>query len=158
MHPHRKLLAAPPLVACLVAGSWAFASQKGPQKPPASQGAVASKTAHFGSVAKTDSAVKKALNCKDLGGGAKLVGKPAAFTGVVDSVYSPKAGDAVYLDFSNPWKNSLSAHVKAADFAKLPALSGLKGKLVLITGTISLYGKSHPEIVVSSPSQIKLVK
>jgi hypothetical protein len=124
---------------------------------PATQGSVASKTAKFGTVSASSAAVKKALSSKDLKGGAKMVGKAGSFTGLVDVAYEPKSHKDVYIDFSKPWKNTISAHVRAADFAKFPVLTTLNGKQVLVTGKFSL-NSGHPEIVLTSVSQLKLVK
>ncbi|HVT11643.1 MAG TPA: hypothetical protein VHE55_05210 [Fimbriimonadaceae bacterium] len=157
MAPFRLSLAVLCLAGSLLSLS-AITAGQGVAKTNPTQESVASRSAKFATISKNDPAVRKALACKDLAGATRLAGKPGAFTGVVSSVYSPKDHGSVFIDFSEPWKNSISGHVKAADYAKFPALSALKGKQVLITGAFTLYSHSHPEIQVTSLSQIKLVK
>lgn len=122
------------------------------------QATVASKTAHFGSVAAKSAAVKHALEATNTAGGLKLIGKAGSFTGTVNDVYSPKGHSSVYINFSKPWDKTISGQVLAADYAKLPVLSTLKGKRVLITGTFNAYHNTHPQIVVKSASQISIVR
>jgi hypothetical protein len=122
------------------------------------QDAVASKTAKFESVSASSSEVKKALDAKDLAAGIKLAGKVGSFTGTIVSEYVPRSHSAIYLDFSKPYRNSISAQILAANFAKFPALSSLKGKKVLISGKFLLYEGKNPEVDVVNISSLKLVK
>lgn len=122
------------------------------------QAAVASKTAHFGSIAAKSAAVKKALKATDLAGAMKLVGKVGSFTGTVAEVYAVRGNGSMYLNFAKPWDKTISGQVLAADYAKLPPLKPLSGKRVLISGTFSAYRGTHPQIVVHSAGQIRIVK
>lgn len=121
------------------------------------QESVASTTAKFSTVTALDPAVKKALSFKDKAAGMQRVGKKGSFTGTVVNVHDSRHGN-LYLNFAQDWKQTLSGHIAAKDFAKFPALNGLKGKRLLLTGTFSAYQGEHPQIDLTSPAQIKIVK
>jgi len=121
------------------------------------QGAVASKTAKFGSVAKTDEAYTGALDAHDLAGAYKKVGQAGAFKGTVSKVFEERDGDLVILDFDLQYRTALTAVLKNPDFPKFPDLKALQGKELLVSGTFVDY-RGKAEIVLISPEQIKLVK
>jgi hypothetical protein len=115
-----------------------------------------SKTRHFSFAS---SILKGAVSSKELVQARKLIGKRGSFYGVVASIYLPKNGDGnFYIDFSKQWKNELSAAVSAKHAANFPNLKLLEHHKVLVSGTFSLYGGDHPEIVVTDPNQIHLLK
>ena len=134
-----------------------------PSAPPAkhtsaphkSQAESASKTAVFATVSTSDKSVKSALKATDLDAAKKLDGKPGAFTGTVAKVFTP--GGLAILNFAADYKTAAKAVVRGKHFSEFPALSSLEGKHVLVTGTFKNY-KDSPEIELTSPSQIKIVK
>lgn len=146
-------LVTPKALAGVALATGAFSHQAGGAQAP-----LASKSAKFGSIAASSPELKKALDCKDLAAGLKLAGKTGSFTGVIVSVYTPRTGNDVYLDFSQPYENTISGQVAKANFSKFPKLSTLRGKRVLITGKFFAYRGTHPEVEVESPAQIKIVK
>ena len=127
-------------------------------KAAPAQETVASKTSHFATISGKSPELKKAIDSKDLAAGLKLTGKIGAFTGTVSSTYSSRNHAAVYIDFSEPWKNSISGQVLAVNFSKFPILSELKGKRVLISGKFNAYRGTHPEVEIKSLKDIKIVK
>ncbi len=101
--------------------------------------------------------MKKALPATDLAGAKKQVGKAAAFVGTVDRTFTPKGNGLVILNFAKDYKTAVTGVVRAKDFAKFPDLKALQGKKVLVSGTVQDY-KGRPEIALSAPSQVKIVK
>ncbi len=144
------------LIAFLAAAPFAGA-QTGENKERPAQAAVASKNAAFVSVPAGDASVKKALPATDLAGAKKQVGKAAAFVGTVDRTFTPKGNGLVILNFAKDYKTAVTGVVRAKDFAKFPDLKALQGKKVLVSGTVQDY-KGRPEIALSAPSQVKIVK
>jgi hypothetical protein len=153
--PQRFPLTVPFLIAAISA---AGASQLRPGKMNPEQATVASKTAKFETISSKNPLLRKALDAKNLAGGMKLVGKNGSFTGTVTSVYSPKGHFSVYIDFAEPWKNAISAQLQVADYAKFPVLSALRGKHLLVIGKFNAYQNTHPQIVVRSTAQIKIIR
>src|SRR5712692_10581993 len=86
---------------------------KDPQK--ALQPAVASKTAHFESVLKTDPLYKTALDAHDLDGAKKNVGATGAFKGTVSKIFQERDGDLLILDFDPNYRTALTAVLKKPD-------------------------------------------
>jgi hypothetical protein len=138
----------------------AYAQDKKPDasapKNP-SQASVASKTAKFATVAKTDKAYTGALKANDLAGGKKLVGKSGAFKGTVSKVFTPSSGSVVILNFDPDYKKALVAVVQKENFAHFPDLKSLEGKQVLLTGKFVNF-QDRPELRLTEPGQVKLVK
>jgi hypothetical protein len=128
------------------------------RRPGLAQDLGASKTAKFATVSAKSADVRKALDAKNLAAGLKLAGKKGSFVGTVVSVYTPRNHAGVYLDFSQPYKNSISGQILAANLAKFPSLSVLSGKRVLITGKFFVYERTHPEVAIDELTDIKLVK
>jgi hypothetical protein len=103
-------------------------------------------------------AVKGALAATDLAGAQKMIGKAGAFQGTVTQVYSPQDHPIMILDFAKDYKTALTAFVGPTDAGKFAGLAAtVQGKQVLISGTFVVY-KGRPEIVLTSPCQIKLVR
>lgn len=120
------------------------------------QSAVAAKTG-FSTVSASSGEVKRAVKATDLAGATKLVGKNGSFTGTVSQVYSPSDHDIAILDFAQNYRSALTAIVKPANYAKLPNIDGLAGKTVLVSGKFIAY-EGKPEIEITSPAQVKIVK
>lgn len=121
------------------------------------QSQLASKTAKFETIAKTDTAVKSALDAHDLKPAATLVGKPGSFTGTVTKIFTPRSGSIVILNFDKDYKTALTAVVKRADWSKFPDLAKLEGKKILVSGKfVDFHGAT--EIDLMSPDQIKIVE
>jgi len=126
-------------------------------KKPAKQlqADVASKTATFGKVAKTDDAYKTAVEAHAIDDALKLVDKDGAFKGTVAKVFEPR-GLAI-VEFDQNYKTALTALVKGNNFTNFPALTNLIGKEVLVTGKFIKYRESA-EIVLDKPEQVKVVE
>ncbi len=124
------------------------------KKRGAAQSQVALKGA-FPGVAK--SALKGAIDAKNLTLAMKTVGKVAVFSGTVVKVYAPKSGAMVLLNFDKNYKNALVGSVKARDFRRFPDLNSLEGQRVALRGKVVLY-KGAPEIELSQSGAIRLVK
>ena len=99
-------------------------------------------------------ATKGALDAKDLAGAQKLIGKAVAMQGTVTTVYVPEGNAIVILNFSPDYRDAVSAVVKHQDYALFPDLQTLRGKHLLIHGTLKEY-KGRPEIELTDPTQIK---
>jgi|ERR1043166_1448987 hypothetical protein len=121
-----------------------------------SQKSVASKSASFGTVAKSDKAYTSAIDAHDLKAAAKMIGHDGAFRGKVAKLYTPRGGSVVILNFDDDYKTALTAVLKRSDFSKFPDLSQLEGKNVVVSGTFDEF-KGTPEIVLTDPKQIALV-
>ena len=121
------------------------------------QSSVASKTAKFQNVAKTDALYTGALDAHDKAGAEKLIGKSGAFKGTVTKAFTPRNGGLVILNFDDDYKSAMTAVLKKSDFAKFPDLSELVGKEVVVSGKFMDF-KGSPEIELSDPKQVALVK
>ena len=121
------------------------------------QSQAASKTAKFETIAKTDAAIKSALDAHDLKPAAGLVGKSGSFTGTVTKIFTPKSGSIVILNFDQDYKTALTAVVKRSDWGKFPDLAKLEGKKVVVSGKfVDFHGAT--EIDLTAPDQIKIVE
>lgn len=118
---------------------------------------LASKTAKFETVAKTDAAVTSTIDAHDLAKAAALVGKTGAFKGTVAALFSPRTGTVLILNFDAKYKTALTAVVKRADFGKFPDLAKLEGKQLLVSGTFTDF-RGATQIELTSPDQIKIVE
>jgi hypothetical protein len=127
------------------------------QTPPTTQSAIASPTATFGTIAKTDAAYTNALDAHDLAAGLKLADKEVAFKGTVARLFEPRSGTIAILNFDFQYKTAMTAVLRKENYGKFPALKSLIGKTVLVTGKITNYHDA-PEIVLTRPDQIKVVK
>jgi micrococcal nuclease len=74
-------------------------------------------------------------------------------------VVSNNTGKVCFLNFDRDWKNNFTAVIFASDFASFPAHPEdyYLNRTVQVTGLIKEY-KGKPEIIVKSPSQIKIVR
>ncbi len=119
----------------------------------ASQKSVASKSAKFETVAKTDALYTGAIDAHDKTAAGKMIGKDGAFKGKVAKLFSPRGGSVLILNFDDDYKTALTAVLKKADFSKFPDLSQLEGKEIVVSGKFSDY-KDSPQIVLSYLKQI----
>ena len=125
------------------------------QKPL--QGAVASKTAKFATVSKTDLLYTNALDAHDLAGAKKLVGQIGSFKGTVSKLFEERDGDLVVLDFDPNYRTALTAVLKNPDFPKFPDIHQLDGKEIVVSGKfVDFHGTA--QIVLTDPDQVKIVK
>lgn len=103
-----------------------------------------------------DASVKNALPADDLDAAEKMVDKTVTIKGRVAQVYVPASNKVNLLNFAGNYKDTVSAAIDEADYAKFPDPAMLKDKDVLITGTVIVF-KNHLEVKVTSPDQIKIV-
>ena len=164
-----------PAVFILVAsGSLALAQDPAPKvKAPASpesrpargasdartitQAEAASKTAKFGKIAKTDESYKTALDAHALADAQKMVDKAAAFKGTVTKVFEPRSGIVAILNFDENYRTALSAALQKENYDKLPALTNLVGKDILVSGKFIQF-QERVEVVLTNAAQIKIVE
>lgn len=87
---------------------------------------------------------------------AEYVGKTVTVEGTI--VRSHNSGKACFLNFHPDYQNYLSLVIFASDFNRFPSLPEkyYLNKKVRVRGRILLY-QGRPEIILSSPEQIKLV-
>jgi hypothetical protein len=121
------------------------------------QRSVASSTAKFESVSKSDAAWQKALDSHELEAAKKLIGQTGSFRGSVSKVYESRDGDIVILDFDSNYRTALTAVLKKADFSKFPDLRALEGKDIIVSGLFVDY-QGKAEIALTAPDQIKLAR
>ena len=141
------------LAACIMFAK-AASQDRDPMKPL--QHVVASKTAKFGAVDKSDATYKNALDAHDLTAAMKLVGSEGAFHGTVDKFYEEPDGDIVVFDFDPNYRIALTAVLRNQNFPKFPDVRDLKGKEILVSGKfVDYHGKAQIEL--TDPKQIKLV-
>jgi hypothetical protein len=129
------------------------AEAKKPAKP--SQADVASTTATFGKIAKTDDTYKTALDAHALADALKMMDKDGAFKGTVAKIFEPRG--LVIVEFDEQYKNALTALVRSGSFTNFPALTNLVGKEVVVTGKFIKY-RDSAEIVLEKPDQVKIVE
>ncbi|MBI5395858.1 MAG: hypothetical protein HZA91_11220 [Verrucomicrobia bacterium] len=86
-----------------------------------------------------------------------VIGRRATVEGMI--VATHKTGKVCNLNFSSNWRRDFSAVIFAGSFSKWPGdIEGpYRGQKVRITGTVTEY-QGRPQIVVSEPSQIEIVK
>ena len=119
------------------------------------QADVASATAKFGKITKTDEGYKSALDAHLLDDGMKLGGKAGAFKGTVTRVFEPRG--LSILNFDPNYRSAMTAILQTSNYSKFPVLTNLVGHEVVITGTFTNY-QQRPQIVLSTPDQVKLVE
>jgi hypothetical protein len=61
------------------------------------------------------------------------------------------------LNFDPEYRNAMNAVLKRADFDKFPDVRTLVGSEILVSGKFSVH-KGRPQIQLSEPEQVKLVK
>src|SRR4051812_20133391 len=85
------------------------------------------------------------------------VGKIVTVEGVA-SIYTPGRNTMTFVDLGGSGRSApFSGVIFAADFSTFPNVAALNGKTVDISGTIQLY-QGKPEIILTSPEQLKLVQ
>ena len=141
-------------LALLIIGLFAVTAAAAQDSP---QSSVASKSAKFQNVVKTDVLYTGALDAHDKSGAEKLIGKSGAFKGTVTKAFTPRNGGLVILNFDDDYKSAMTAVLKKSDFSKFPDVSDLVGKEVVISGKFMDF-KGSPEIELSDPKQVALVK
>jgi len=122
-----------------------------------SQSEVASKSAKIATVAASSSAVKSAMDAKDLAGAKTKVGKSASFVGTVSKVFAPKSNKLVILNFDPKYKTAMTAVVFSTSFGKFPDLAALEGKKLLVTGKITEFHGGY-EVILDAPTDLKIVE
>lgn len=142
------------------AGATSLRAQYGDHKGhgrDASQKSVASKTAKFETVAKTDALYTGAIDAHDKAAAVRMNGKDGAFKGKVAKLYTPRGGNLLILNFDDDYKSALTAVLKKENFSKFPDLSQLDGKEIVVSGKFTEF-KGSPQIEISDPKQIVIVK
>jgi len=144
---------------CLAAAQVTAQSNGGQDRdtPKPLQHAVASKTAKFDTVSKTDESYGAAFDAHDLAGAYKKVGQKGAFKGTVSNIYEERDGDLLILNFDPQYRTALNAVLKNPDFPKFPDMKELKGKEILVSGDFVDY-RGKAEIILTDPGQIKIIK
>jgi len=131
------------------------ATNRVPKSAPGKQADVASKTAKFDVISKTNDVYKTALDAHALDAASKQAGKDGAFKGTVAKIFEPR-GMAI-INFDADYKMALTALLHKENFDKFPALTNLVGKEVVVTGKFIDY-QGHAEIVLTNTAQIKLAE
>jgi len=148
----------PPIIALL---SLALLSPALAQPPGTGGGGpqarIASKTARFTSVKRTEKRFKDSLEAANLAAATSRKGKTASFHGKVARVFSPQSGRVVILNFHEDYKKAVVAVVQKENFPAFPDLKPLEGKEVLISGEVTLY-QERPQVVLRKPDQVWLVE
>ena len=131
------------------------AQDRDPQKKM--QKEVASKTATFATVAKTEGAYQNALDAHELDAAHKALGQAGSFNGTVTQLFEERDGDLVILDFDKNYRTALTAIVRNADFPKFPDLKALEGKEIIVSGKFTDY-QGRAQIELTDSGQIKMVR
>lgn len=125
--------------------------------PALKQADIASKTAKFGLMSKTNELYAAALDAHALDAALKQADKEGAFKGKVAAIYEPRSGAMAILNFDEKYRTALTALLKKENFAKFPALTNLLNKEVLVTGTFTNF-QGRAEIILTNAAQVKLVE
>jgi len=123
----------------------------------AKQADVASKTAKFSLVSKSDETYKTALDAHDLAVALKQADKDGAFKGKVTQIFEPRGGAMAIVNFDTNYRTALTALLRKDSFDKFPALTNLVGKEVLVSGKFINY-QGRGEIILTNTAQVKLVE
>jgi DNA/RNA endonuclease YhcR with UshA esterase domain len=84
---------------------------------------------------------------------AKHVGETATVTGKVDGFHRSGKGN-IFLNMGGKYPNqAFTAFIPAANAAKFSQAQEYEGRIVAVSGKITLY-KGKPEIKLTSPAQI----
>lgn len=85
---------------------------------------------------------------------ANHIGENATVTGVVDGVHQSGKGN-IFLNMGGKYPNqAFTAFIPARAAAQFSDVQQYEGKMVSVSGKITLY-HGKPEIIVTSPSQLK---
>jgi DNA/RNA endonuclease YhcR with UshA esterase domain len=83
------------------------------------------------------------------------VGQVVTVEGTVSNVHKVASGPATFIDMGGHYPNNVfTAVIFSSDASKFPDVETLNGKVVDITGRVTLY-KGEPEIILNDPAQIK---
>ena len=118
---------------------------------------VASGTASFATIARSDDAYQKARDAHDLDGAHKVLGQTGSFKGTVTQLFEERDGDLVILDFDKNYRAAMTAIVRNVDFSKFPDMKALEGKEIVVSGKFSEY-QGRAQIELTDPGQIQLVR
>ena len=127
------------------------------RRGPGKQADVASKTAKFALVSKTDETYKTAIDAHALADALKQKDKDGAFKGKVTQIFEPRGGAMAIVNFDTNYRTALTALLKKDSFDKFPALTNLIGKDILVSGKF-LDFQGRAEIILTNVSQVKLVE
>lgn len=84
-------------------------------------------------------------------------GQPATVEGTVSEVFTSRRGDT-FIDMGGTYPNEAFSGVIFADEAQVVGdVSGLRNKIIRLTGTIQVY-RGRPEIIVTSRQQIAILQ
>jgi hypothetical protein len=117
---------------------------------------VASRTASFTTIARSDDAYQKARDAHDLDGAHGVLGQTGSFKGTVTQLFEERDGDLVILDFDKNYRTAMTAIVRNADFSKFPDMKALEGKEIVVSGKFTEY-QGRAQIELTDPGQIHLV-
>lgn len=120
------------------------------------QASVATKK-EFATVGEKDAAVTKALDASKLTELKKLEDKDATFKGTIAKVYTSRGNSMMILNFADNYKEAATAVLRPKYYDKFPDMEKLDGKKVVVSGKIVIY-KGQPEIMLTKPEQIKVIK
>ena len=82
------------------------------------------------------------------------VGQTVTIEGPVGNVYTARAG-MTFIDIGGRYPdNDFAAVIFGDDTGKFPDIKALDGKIVDVTGAVSLY-RGKPEIILKSADQVK---
>jgi len=118
---------------------------------------VASKTASFATISKSDDVYQKARDAHDLDGAHQVLGQTGSFKGTVTQLFEERDGDLVILDFDKNYRTAMTAIVRNADFSKFPDMKALEGKEIVVSGKFAEY-QGRAQIELTDPGQVKLVR
>jgi len=133
-----------------------YAQKEGERKAHPEQASVAAKK-EFATAGEKDAAVTKALDASKLAELKKLEDKDATFKGTVAKVFTARGNSMIILNFADNYKEAATAVLRPKYYDKFPDLKKLDGKKVVISGKIVIY-KDQPEIILTKPEQIKVIK
>jgi hypothetical protein len=121
------------------------------------QADVASKTAKFSAISKTDADYKSALDAHALDAALKQADKDGAFKGKVTKIFEPRGGAMAMINFDENYKTALTALLRKDNFKTFPALTNLMDKEVVVSGKFINY-QGRVEIILTNAAQVKLVE
>lgn len=127
------------------------------EKAYPAQSKVASHTP-FQTIPLSSASVRQALPAVNTPAKAIVKGKPVTIQGTVLRVISGGNADMVTISFAPNFRSQVAARVDHTNYSKLPDLNGLTGKHVLVSGKVSYYMGRWPQILVTGPSQIRIVQ
>ncbi len=127
------------------------------KKPANSQSDLASKTVTLEKIGKGSEIYTNAVEAHDFTKAKEQMDKKGALRGTVAKIFEPRGNSMAIINFDAKYQSALTAVVRKADFSKFPDLKKLVGKPVVVSGKFIDY-QGRPEIILTSPDQIKLVE